>query len=232
MRYSRQVMMRNIRESGQVKLANAKVVVVGAGGLGCFVLNELVLAGVGNLKIIDHDDVSITNLNRQFIYREEDLGKSKVELSVKYLKERNSDVNICGVNTLLTQVNVDELLKDADIVVDCVDNVETRLIVNDYCVEHDIPLIEGAINGLYGFVMAIKKEYPCLRCIGYENTKLKGENEALAAAVGMVGSIQALEAIKIIVGMEPLYGEMLMVDCSDYALEKVKLQLSNECHRH
>ena len=233
MRYSRQTIMECIGDKGQKRLSNAKVAVIGAGGLGCFVLNELALAGVGYIRIIEDDNVSLTNLNRQFIYKESDISNSKVKVAVNYLRERNGLVELDGVEERLTEANATELLKNIDIVVDCVDNVETRMIVNDYCVDNDIPLVEAAVNGLHGFVMAIRKNYPCLRCIGYENTKLKGINEAIGAAVGIVASIEALEVIKIIVGMdELLFGNMLMIDCNDYSIEKVPLRLSDECRRH
>ena len=233
MRYSRQIIMECIGEAGQDKLSKAKVAVIGAGGLGCFVLNELSSAGIGYLRIIENDDVSLSNLNRQFIYKESDVSKSKIELVVDYLKERNSSLKIDDVKLKIDDSNIESLLKNVDIVVDCVDNVETRIVVNDYCVENDIPLVEAGINGLYGFVIAIRKAYPCLRCIGYEKTKTVITNEALGAAVGIVASIQALEVIKIILEMnELLYGNMLMVDCNEYTLEKVPLKISKECHRH
>lgn len=233
MRYSRQTLMACVGEAGQEKLLNAKVVVIGAGGLGCFVLNELVGAGIGTITIIESDMVSVSNLNRQFMYEENDMGKAKVSIAIDYLRKRNSSISIQGICARVCLENVEGLLSNADIVVDCVDNVETRMIVNDYCVEKDIPLVEAGINGLYGFVMAIRKGYPCLRCIGYENTKLKGVNEALGAAVGIVASLEALEVIKIIVGMDSLlFGNMLMIDCNEYSFEKVPLQISKECRWH
>lgn len=233
MRYSRQILMSDIGKEGQQKLTKAKIAVIGAGGLGCFVLNELVSAGIGNITVIEFDEVSLSNLNRQFIYRESDVGKSKNGLAVEYLNERNSSVSIHGVNERISSDNIDIILSDVDIVVDCVDNIETRMIVNDYCVKNDIPLVEAGVNGFYGFVMSIRKGYPCLRCIGYQNTKLQGENEALGAAVGIVASVEALEVIKIIIGMDDLlYGSMLMIDCRDYSMEKVFLQISEKCSVH
>lgn len=233
MRYSRQTIMATIGEKGQEKLSKAKVVVIGAGGLGCFVLNELVGAGVGSITVIEDDVVSLSNLNRQFVYRECDISKKKVDLAVSYLKERNSSISISGIAERISDENVSSLLSGFDIVVDCVDNIETRMIVNDYCVEHDVTLVEAGINGLYGFVMSIKKNSPCLRCIGYQNTKLVGDNEALGAAVGLVASLEALEVIKHIVGMDTvLFGTMLMIDCNEYEVERITLHKSEKCALH
>ena len=188
---------------------------------------------VCGITVIEDDVVSVSNLNRQFMYRESDIGKKKVELAISYLKERNSSITISGIDKHISKENVSSLLGGYDVVVDCVDNVETRMVVNDYCVEQDVVLVEAGINSLYGFVMSIKKDSPCLRCIGYQNTKLVGDNEALGAAVGIVASLEALEVIKHIVGMDTvLFGTMLMIDCNEYEVERITLHKSETCTLH
>lgn len=233
MRYERQILLQQIGEKGQNTLLQSKVVVIGAGGLASPVLTYLASAGVGIITLVDYDIVSESNLNRQFIYQEKDIGNPKAQIAKGFLSGLNSGITIHNISEKLDQTNIKEIIKDADVVVDCVDNVETRLIVNRGCLEADIPFVEGGVNGFYGFVMSIKREYPCLECIGYGNSKLKKPVPVLGAVVGVIGSLQAVECIKILLGLEGvLYGKMLNYDGISASFEVVEIHKNIRCEAH
>ena len=233
MRYGRQLLMEKIGSEGQKKLMDSKVIVVGAGGLASPVLIYLACAGIGEITVIDYDYVSESNLNRQFLHHEKDIGKLKVESAKEMMEGMNSEIKVNAVPEKLGRGNAEEMLHGADVVIDCVDNIETRLTVNRVCLNLDIPLVEGGISGFYGFVLSVKKEYSCLECIGYENTKLITPVPALGAVVGVIGSLQAVECIKILLGLEGvLYGRMLNYDGLTATFETIDLEKSDMCGAH
>ncbi|MBE5979525.1 MAG: HesA/MoeB/ThiF family protein [Paenibacillaceae bacterium] len=233
MRYERQILMKEIGEEGQNTLKKSKVTVIGAGGLASPVLTYLACAGVGTITLIDYDTVSDSNLNRQFLYHEKDMGMNKAELAGEVLNSLNSQITINPVSERIDEENIGKIINGADVVIDCVDNVETRLIVNRECIKQDIPLVEGGVYGFYGFVMSIKKDFPCLECIGYGNTKLKRPGPVLGAVVGVIGSLQAVECIKILLGLdEVLYGKMLNYDGLSVSFDLVELQKNDLCEVH
>lgn len=233
MRYERQILMKQIGDNGQNILKQSKVVVIGAGGLASPVLTYLTCAGVGTITLIDYDTVSESNLNRQFLYGEKDIGKSKVQIAEEVLSDINSTITIYQVSEKLDENNIIEIIKGSNVVIDCVDNVETRLIVNHGCLQMDIPLVEGGVNGFYGFIIAVKREFACLECIGYGDTILKRPTPALGAVVGVIGSLQAVECIKILLGLEGvLYGRMLNYDGLSASFETVEIQKNDMCAAH
>ncbi|MDW2800030.1 HesA/MoeB/ThiF family protein [Clostridium boliviensis] len=233
MRYERQVLMKEIGEKGQNTLKNSKVTVIGAGGLASPVLTYLACAGIGTITLIDYDTVSESNLNRQFLYHEKDMGMNKAVLAGDVLSSLNSQITINPVSVRIDEENIGQLIDRADVVIDCVDNVETRLIVNRECIKQDIPLVEGGVYGFYGFVMSVKREYPCLECIGYGNTKLKRPGPVLGAVVGVIGSLQAVECIKILLGLDDvLYGKMLNYDGLTVSFDLVELLKNDLCEVH
>lgn len=233
MRYERQILVKQIGESGQNILSQSNVVVIGAGGLASPVLTYLTCAGIGTITLVDYDTVSESNLNRQFLYHESDIGKPKGQRAKEVLSSLNSKINIHQISEKLTDHNFKEIIKDADVVIDCVDNVETRLTVNRGCLQMDIPLVEAGVNGFYGFVISVKRDSPCLECIGYENSKLQRPGPALGAVVGVIGSLQAVECIKILLGLEDvLYGKILNYDGLSVSFETVELQINEMCDAH
>jgi len=233
MRYERQILMKEIGEEGQNTLKKSKVTVIGAGGLASPVLTYLACAGVGTITLIDYDTVSDSSLNRQFLYHEKDMGMNKAEQAGEVLNSLNSQITINPVSERIDEENIGKIINRADVVIDCVDNVETRLIVNRECIKQDIPLVEGGVYGFYGFVMSIKKDFPCLECIGYGNTKLKRPGPVLGAVVGVIGSLQAVECIKILLGLdEVLYGKMLNYDGLSVSFDLVELQKNDLCEVH
>lgn len=232
-RYERQKLIKQVGEAGQTILEKSKVCVIGAGGLASPVLTYLACAGVGTITLVDYDIISESNLNRQFLYQEKDIGKPKVQIAEEVLSAFNSEIVFHPVYKKLDNTNIMDVIKDSDVVIDCVDNIETRMLVNRACLQLNIPLVEGGVNGFYGFVFAIKQEYPCLACIGYGNSKLKPPTPALGAVVGVIGSLQAVECIKILLGLEGvLYGTMLNYDGFSGSFETVELQKDDRCEAH
>ncbi len=232
-RYERQMAIQQIGKEGQAKLGAARVLVVGAGGLGSPTLTYLARAGVGYLKVIDLDVVSESNLNRQFYYHNDDIGKSKAILASERLRKQNPEIQVCGVETRITKENVEKLLEDIDVVVDCVDNIETRLIMNQACIQKDIPLVEAGIADFYGFVTVVHRESACLECMGFQEDVTQKATPTLGATAGVIGSMQALECIKIILGMDGVaYGKMIQYDGIECTMETIPIGIAEHCRIH
>lgn len=229
-RYDRQIMLKKLGVEGQLKLLNSRVLVVGAGGLGSPVLFYLVAAGVGFIRIVDSDKVELSNLNRQILHWETDLGKWKTASAEEKLKSLNSKVEIDTVNKPLTRDNARSLVKDVDLVIDALDTVEARQILNEACVAEGKPLIHGAIEELYGQVTTvIPGETPCLRCILPLSVKRR-RFPVVGAVAGVIGSIQVLEAIKLITGIgEPLKSRLLLFDAEYARFDLIKISRNPNC---
>ena len=234
-RYTRQTTLKGFGQEGQQKLVEAKVLVVGAGGLGVPVLTYLNAMGVGKIGIVDHDVVSITNLHRQVLYGQSDVGESKVISALKKLKAQNSETEIIVYNTFLTTKNALEIIANYDIVVDASDNFPTRYLVNDACVILSKPFIYGALHGYEGQVSVFNYENgPTYRCL-FPNMPKENEvpncNEhgVLGIIPGIIGSHQALETIKVISGIgEVLSGKLLIFDGLNQSYQKIKFKLQAE----
>lgn len=232
-RYLRQIKIPQIKKEGQERLQGAFVTVIGAGGLGCPVLTYLAAAGVGHIRIIDCDEVNITNLNRQFLHSEYDIGRKKADSASEKLKRFNSGIETEPLCMYLTDENAEELIGSADVVVDCVDNIKTRLIVNEACLRKKIPLVEGGITGFYGFVTDILPEYACLKCLGYDENMDKEEIPALGACAGVIGALQAGECLKILLNAgNPLYGRILQYDGLLGSFDEIEIMKHENCALH
>ncbi len=210
-RYDRQIILDEIGLLGQQKLAASKVLVVGAGGLGCPVLQYLSAAGVGKIGIADADFVSVSNLHRQVLYTTADVGKPKVECAKKRLNELNPEVEILIFETFINPKNATEILKDFDVVVDGTDQIPARYVLNDACVLLGKPLVYGAIHKFEGQVSVFNfKGGPTYRDL-FPTPPAAGsilscaENGVLGVLPGMVGIAQATEVLKIVVG----FGQVL-----------------------
>ncbi|NCC44752.1 MAG: HesA/MoeB/ThiF family protein, partial [Clostridia bacterium] len=191
-RYSRQLLISQLGEAGQEKLARSCVTVVGCGGLGSPVLTYLTLAGVGHIRLVDCDTVSETNLNRQFLYREQDIDQSKSRQAALFLKERNSKIRLEPIEAVLTEENAEQILQGSDVVVDCVDRISVRRLVGHACQKLEISLIEGGIHGFYGYVLPVQPgKSACLECLETNRAKENLPVPALGAVAGLIGSIQA-----------------------------------------
>lgn len=166
-RYARQLQFSEIGYAGRAALRDSSIVVVGAGGLGSTYLLNMTGLGVGKIRLIDGDTVSASNLDRQFLYTEKDLGESKASVARNCLHARNSDISVEAVCDYLKEKNAEELLLDTDLVVLAVDNVLTRKVVNSVCCSRGIPFLNGGVNGMYGSVqLVIPGTTPCLFCSG------------------------------------------------------------------
>jgi len=222
-RYERQIML--FGEEGQERLKRAKVAVVGVGGLGSPVAYYLAAAGIGTLLLIDGDVVELSNLNRQILHWEEDIGRPKA-LSAKWKLERfNSDIRIEAFVGKLTAENIDEVLGDVDVIVDCLDNFETRYLLDEYSQKKGVPLVHGAVEGTFGQVTTIVPgKTMSLREI-FPGMGKSGKFPIIGATAGVVGSIQAMEVIKLLTGLgEPLLNKLLLVDLAHNTFEVIELR--------
>lgn len=218
-RYSRHLILKEIGYKGQKKLAEAKVLIIGAGGLGAPAAMYLAAAGVGTIGIVDADVVDLSNLQRQIIHTTKDIGRSKVESAAESISAINPSINVRTYNTRIYSENILEIIEDYDFILDGTDNFPTKFLINDACVMVNKPFSHAGILRFNGQVMTvIPHESPCYRCV-FENPPKKGEvpscSEAgvIGAMAGVIGSIQALEAIKYITGTgELLTGKMLTFD--------------------
>ena len=234
-RYSRHIIMPQVGSSGQRKLLEAKVLIVGAGGLGSPAALYLCLAGVGTLGIVDFDVVEISNLQRQILHHESDVGTPKVLSAQQTLLEYNSGVNVVLHEEPLTSENAMEIISQYDIVVNGADNFPARYLVNDASYFCNKPLVDGSILLFDGQVTVYVPGQGCYRCL-FPTPPPPGavpscaEAGVLGALPGMVGSIQATETIKLILGEgEPLVGRLLLIDALSMEFRTVKLRRNKQC---
>ncbi len=236
LRYSRHLIMPEVGMEGQLKLKAAKVLCIGAGGLGSPLALYLGAAGVGTLGMVDFDVVDSTNLQRQIIHTTDDVGRKKLESASAKIKAINPYVEIRPFETKLTSANALELFRDFDMVVDGTDNFPTRYLVNDACVLTGKPNVYGSIFRFEGQVSVFAtKEGPCYRCL-YPEPPPPGlvpscaEGGVLGILPGLVGVMQATEAIKLILGKgEPLIGRLLLVDALGMKFRELKLRKNPDC---
>lgn len=210
-RYDRQIMIAEIGQEGQERLKRSRVVVAGAGGLGSPVAIYLTAAGIGTIRVIDHDRVTLSNLNRQILHWEEDVGRKKVDSAKTKLRSLNPTVEIEAIAETIMEGNISRLVDGCDVIVDAMDNLPTRYILNRCAVENSIPFIHGAVNGFEGRVMTvIPGETACLRCM-YRGLVPQEKFPVIGVTPAVVGSLQATEVIKYIVGMGDLLTNRLLV---------------------
>jgi len=235
-RYSRHIILPEVGEQGQIKILKAKVFIVGAGGLGSPVGFYLSAAGVGRIALIDNDEVDLSNLQRQIAHNTKTIGKPKVESAKNTFESLNPDVHIIPIKQRLTKLNILDLIKDYDIVVDCSDNYATRFLVNDACVMVKKPLVTGAIFKFEGqLTVVIPGEGPCYRCL-FEEPPPPGilpspQGVGLLGVIpGVIGTLQAAEVLKLIVGTgHILKGELLIYDALKPSFRKVKIPKNPDC---
>ncbi len=236
LRYSRHLIMPEVGMEGQLKLKQARVLCIGAGGLGSPLALYLGAAGVGTIGIVDFDVVDFTNLQRQIIHGTADVGRKKLDSAAETLGEINPNVEVRKFDTRLTSANALELFRDFDIIVDGTDNFPTRYLVNDACVLSGKPNVYGSIFRFEGQASVFAtKEGPCYRCL-YPEPPPPGlvpscaEGGVLGILPGLVGIIQATETIKLILGSgEPLIGRLLLVDALAMRFRELKLRKNPDC---
>jgi molybdopterin/thiamine biosynthesis adenylyltransferase len=209
-RYDRQIMLREIGEAGQEKLKRASVFIAGAGGLGSPAAMYLTAAGVGRIRLVDHDRVDRTNLNRQVLHWDNDIGRSKVESATEKLKKLNPEVEIEAIEETITEANLANLLTGFDLIVDAMDNLTTRYLLNKAALDNNIPFFHGAIHGFEGRAMTIiPNKTACLRCV-YRGVIPEEKFPVIGVTPAVIGCIQATEVIKYIVGIGELLTNKLL----------------------
>ena len=235
-RYSRHLIMPEVSMEGQLKLKEAKVLVVGAGGLGAPLISYLAAAGVGTLGIVDFDTVDYTNLQRQVIFSTDDVGTTKLKAAASRIKALNPHVKVVPYETRLTSDNALDIIKDYDLVVDGTDNFPTRYLVNDACVMLGVPNVYGSIFRFDGQLSIFGTEDgPCYRCL-YPDPPPPGlvpscaEGGVLGVLPGIVGALQASEAIKMLLGKgKPLIGRLLLFDALKMKFRELEVRKNPDC---
>ena len=235
-RYSRHLILPEVGIEGQLKLKNASVLLVGAGGLGSPLAMYLAAAGVGTIGIVDFDVVDFSNLQRQILHSTKDVGRPKLESAKETINNLNPEVKVITIEQPLTSENALDIIKDYDIVVDGTDNFPTRYLINDACVLLNKPNVYGSIYRFEGQASVFYPgKGPCYRCL-YAEPPPPGlvpscaEGGVLGVLPGMVGTIQATEVIKLILGKgEPLIGRLLLIDALDMTFKELRLRKNPEC---
>jgi len=211
-RYERQIAIYGFGESGQEKLKKARVFVAGAGGLGSPVALYLVAAGIGTLRVADRDTVELSNLNRQVLHWQENIGQEKTASAAAKLKKLNPDIAVEAVPELITESNASRLVGDADAIVDAMDNLPTRYILNQTAIAQGIPFFHGAVQGFEGRAMTVLPgRSACLYCLYHGATLPPEKCPVIGVTPAVIGCIQATEVIKYITGLGELLTDRLLV---------------------
>ena len=236
LRYSRQIMLPQMDVAGQQKLIDATVLIVGMGGLGCPAAMYLAAAGVGHLIIADDDLVELTNLQRQVAYSQSMIGEPKVVSAQQTLLGLNPDLKITALQKRLEGSELGEAVGQADLIVDACDNFTTRFAINSACIEHGKPLVSGAAIRMEGQVTVFDSRNPtspCYQCLysqGDDENASCSENGVMAPLVGIIGAVQAMEAIKLLTGIgESLTGRLLLLDASTLQWREMRLPRDSSC---
>jgi len=236
-KYSRQIVLKDIGTTGQKKIINSRVLVVGAGGLGCPVIDYLSRAGVGNIGIVDYDKVSISNIHRQSLYNSSDIGKFKVIVLKRKIKLINPEVKIKTYKQKIEKKNIEKIYKNYDFIVDGSDNFKTKFLLNEYSLKYNKILIVGAISKLDGHIFTFdfkNKNDPCLKCF-YQTLPsdeiLNCEQEGILGPVaGIVGNIQAIEVLKKILNIgDRSNRKILILDLNKLNFRKVEYKKKTNC---
>jgi adenylyltransferase/sulfurtransferase len=229
-RYNRQILIDGIGIEGQEKLKKSKILIAGAGGLGSPVSLYLAAAGVGTLRIVDNDRVSLSNLNRQVLYGNKDVGAGKAETAKAKMLELNPHISVESITELITGDNVSDLAEGCDLIIDAMDNFAARYLLNDAAIKKNIPFIYGGVYGLEGALSTIIPfKTPCLRCI-FPDAPPPGTAPVLGATTGVIGSLQAMEAVKYIVGTGRLLTDRLLIfDGFNLKFREVTLKRNSRC---
>ena len=230
-RYDRQIMIYGFGEEGQEKLKKAKVFLAGAGGLGSPVAIYLAAAGIGTIIIADHDVVELSNLNRQILHWEENIGKKKVDSAAAKLGKFNTGIKIETISETITEANVSKLVGDSDVIVDAMDNLPTRYLLNKTAQEKGIPFIHGAVYGFEGRAMTVLPGHTaCLNCLYHGAAVPKVKFPVIGVTPAVIGCIQATEVIKYIVGLGDLLTDRLLnYDALSMKFTEFKIKRDPEC---
>lgn len=229
-RYDRQIMLPEIGPAGQEKLKSARVLVAGAGGLGSPICVYLAAAGVGTIRVVDHDRVDLSNLNRQVLHWNRDVGRRKVDSAGEKLGNLNPDITLELLGETIGEENITQMTADVDLIVDAMDNLPTRYLLNRTAIARGIPFFHGAVYGFEGRAMTIiPGEGACLRCM-YRGDVPAEKFPVIGVAPGVIGCIQATEVMKYILGVgDLLINTLLVYDGLSLEFTKFTVQRNPEC---
>ncbi|HMN67749.1 MAG TPA: HesA/MoeB/ThiF family protein [Bdellovibrionales bacterium] len=240
-RYHRQTILPQVGHDGQTKLLHSKVLVIGAGGLGHPVAQYLAAMGVGHIEIVDGDEVNITNLHRQILFSDSDVGKNKARVLAEKIGKMNPEIRVSYESVFLNRDLALRAFADFDLIIDCTDNFESKFLINDVCALYDKPMIYGAVSQFEGQIGVFwKSKGSCYRCLYPSLPKASIQNCAEAGVVGPVvgaiGSLQALEAMKILIGkdieLSPLIGRVNFYNFCDQSFRSLKIPQRSTCPCH
>lgn len=235
LRYNRQIILKSVDFDGQEKLKDSRVLIVGLGGLGCAASPYLASAGVGHLTLVDFDTVSLSNLQRQILHTDETIGQPKVASAKARLAAINPNIHIEAIHQKCSDEQWADLIADCDVVLDCTDNVEVRNQLNLQCFKQKRPLVSGSAIRFEGQVSVFRyqENEPCYQCLSQlfgDGTLSCVEAGVIAPIVGIVGSIQALEAVKVLLNIgKSLSGKLLMIDGLHFSVREMVLPKQKEC---
>lgn len=235
LRYNRQIVLRGFDFDGQEKLKAAKALIVGLGGLGCAAAPYLASAGVGQLTLLDFDTVSLSNLQRQILHRDSAIGQAKVDSARQQLSQINPHIRLDAIHQQLDDAQLAELIGQQDVVLDCSDNVATREQLNRLCHASKTPLVSGAAIRMEGQIAVFRwqQDEPCYRCISRlfgDATLSCVEAGVMAPLVGVIGSLQAMEAIRLLSDFgNPVPGKLLMYDAMTLQFREMKVAKDPTC---
>lgn len=229
-RYDRQIMIDEIGTEGQEKLKKATVFIAGAGGLGSSISIYLTAAGVGTIRIVDHDSIELSNLNRQILHWNKDIGNKKARSAQDKLQSLNPDIQVQGIDETITEKNISQLADGSDLIIDAMDNFPIRYLLNKYAVDNRIPFFHGAVKGFEGRVMTvIPGQSACFRCL-YKGPVPEDKFPVIGVLPGLIGCIQATEVIKYLIGIgEPLINKLLLYDGLEMKFTTLKVNRNPDC---
>lgn len=236
LRYSRQILLTEIDVKGQQALADARVLIIGLGGLGSSASIYLAAAGVGHFVLVDFDKVDISNLQRQIVHANKDIGRLKVDSATEHLLALNPEIQITKIAHKMENKALAEQVKLSTVVIDCSDNFQTRFAINDACVKHKTPLVSGAAIRFEAQISVFNSQYddsPCYRCLYGDEVEVEQTctaNGVISPLLGIVGSIQACETMKIIMNLgDTLRGRLLLLDVMPMEWRTAKLNKDPNC---
>ena len=236
-RYSRQIVLRDIGISGQKKIINSKVLIIGAGGLGCPIADYLSRAGIGTLGIADHDKVNLSNIHRQSLYNIKDIGKFKVEALKNKIKQINPSIKLKLYKKKINEDSLEKIINNFDIIVDGSDNFKTKFLLNKFSIKYNKKLIVGAISKFDGHIFSFNfknKKNPCLKCFYQSDPSddiLDCESEGIIGPLaGIVGNMQSMQVLKAILNIkDDLCGKILIMNFKSLNFRKVKFGKRKNC---
>ena len=237
LRYSRHVLLEDIDVAGQEKLLTAHTLVIGAGGLGSAAAPYLAAAGVGKITLVDHDQVELTNLQRQIMHTQESIGQNKAASGKSFLQRLNPGVVVDTIEAKADDSLLDQLLPTVNIVLDCTDNFATRHMINRLCVKHQVPLVSGSalrFDGQISVIDSRNKTSPCYACIFSPEEQFEEVSCAsmgiFSPLVGIIGAMQAAQALQVLIGFgEPLVGRMLLWNARNTQIDEIRISRNTGC---